>query len=115
MAPVWLFDEIAPTCDDLCPEIDATPLNPQCSIPPDLKTTSKEPEAIAVVGYSIRFPQDANTSDTFWQMLVDGRSARTEIPRERFNIDAFYHPDIERLDSVWKGIFAYERSILTHL
>ncbi|KAL9609839.1 MAG: hypothetical protein Q9167_005427 [Letrouitia subvulpina] len=44
-------------------------------------------------------PQDANTSDGLWQMLCEGRSAATQIPRERFNIDAFYHPDPDRIDA----------------
>ena len=65
MAPGRLFDEVAPTCDDLYPEIDATPSNTHGNIPPDLKTMSKELEAIAAIGYSLRFPQDASTSDTF--------------------------------------------------
>ena len=33
-------------------------------------------------------------------MLCDGVSAVTEIPRERFNPDAFYHPDHNRVDAV---------------
>jgi acyl transferase domain-containing protein len=33
-------------------------------------------------------------------MLVEGRNARTEIPKDRYNVDAFYHPDAERLGSI---------------
>ena len=55
---------------------------------------------IAVIGYSLKFPQEATSSAAFWQMLVEGRSARTGIPSERFNRDSFYHPDVERHDSV---------------
>lgn len=39
--------------------------------------------------------------ETFWQMLMEGRSAMTEVPQDRFNIDAFYHPDPTRLDTVY--------------
>ncbi|MCJ1389265.1 hypothetical protein MMC18_002121 [Xylographa bjoerkii] len=51
-------------------------------------------EPIAVVGYSLKFPQDATSSEGFWQMLVNGRSAMSDVPKDRFNLDAFYHPDM---------------------
>ena len=57
-------------------------------------------EPIAVVGFSLKFPQDATSAEAFWKMLLEGRSALTEIPKDRFNIDAFYHPDAERHDTV---------------
>ena len=55
---------------------------------------------IAIIGYSLRFPQDATSSEAFWRMLVEGRSARTEIPGDRFNVDAFHHPNNTRHDRV---------------
>ncbi|KAF5978633.1 polyketide synthase [Fusarium coicis] len=33
-------------------------------------------------------------------MLLDTRSARSEIPEDRYNIDGFYHPNPERLGSI---------------
>ena len=57
-------------------------------------------EPIAVIGFAARLPQDATSVEGFWQMLSEGRSARTEVPKTRFNIDAFYHPDPERVDTV---------------
>ena len=62
-------------------------------------------EPIAVIGFAARLPQDANTSENFWQMLCEGRSARTEIPQDRFNVDAFYHPDPDRIDAVSLNAF----------
>lgn len=70
-------------------------VSPQWDDPEDDKL-----EAIAVVGFSVKFPQEAVTAEGFWQLLVDGRSAMTEIPEDRFNIDAFYHPNENRLDTV---------------
>ena len=57
-------------------------------------------EGLAVVGFSLKFPQEANNEESFWKMVVEGRRATTEIPKERMNINAFYHPDGKRLDSV---------------
>ncbi|KAI4710994.1 Type I Iterative PKS [Alternaria sp. Ai002NY15] len=55
---------------------------------------------IAIIGISFRGPGDARDPEAFYRMLVEGRSARTEIPKDRYNVDAFYHPDPERLGSI---------------
>ena len=57
-------------------------------------------EPIAVVGLSLRFPQDATSSESLWNMLMEGRCAMTEVPEDRWNLVSFYHPDAERKDSV---------------
>ena len=57
-------------------------------------------EPIAIVGFSLKFPQEATTPEAFWEMLVDKRCAMTEWPKERLNLDAFYHPDSGRSDTV---------------
>ncbi|KAF7195680.1 Highly reducing polyketide synthase alt5, partial [Pseudocercospora fuligena] len=58
------------------------------------------PSPIAIVGIALRAPGDGSDPESFWKMLVDGRSARSEIPKDRYNIDGFYHPDPERLGSI---------------
>lgn len=57
-------------------------------------------EAIAVIGFSLRMPQEAVTPQKFWTMLEEKRCTMTEWPRDRINLDAFYHPDPERRDTV---------------
>mgnify|MGYP001811208033 CR=1 FL=1 len=54
-------------------------------------TTNREP--IAIIGMSCRFPQ-AKTLAEFWDMLQQGKDAITEIPVERWNMDAYYDADI---------------------
>ncbi|MCJ1390655.1 polyketide synthase [Xylographa bjoerkii] len=49
-------------------------------------------EPVAVIGFSVKFPQDASSSAGFWKLMAEKRSAMTEIPADRFHIDAFYHP-----------------------
>lgn len=51
---------------------------------------------IAVVGMGCRFPGDATSVDDFWNFMVDARSAITEVPQDRFNVDSFYHPSSKR-------------------
>ena len=64
-------------------------------------------EDIAIIGFSLRFPQDAVSPQSFWDMIAEGRSAVSEVPEDRFNIDAFYHPDPDRLDSVSARFYSY--------
>ncbi|CRK25252.1 hypothetical protein BN1723_013551, partial [Verticillium longisporum] len=64
-------------------------------------------EPIAIIGMDLKFPGDATNAESFWDMLMEGRSALREIPTDRFNVSAFYHPDPERAGSlnVTKGHF----------
>ena len=55
---------------------------------------------IAVVGVGGRFPGDASDPDKLWNLIANRQSALAEIPKDRFNVDAFYHPDGERLGSI---------------
>ena len=41
---------------------------------------------------SDHFPAGANDPEEFWSMLSEGRSAWSEIPSDRFNSKAVYHP-----------------------
>ena len=50
-------------------------------------------EAVAVIGFSLKFPGDAGSPASFWSMLEDGRSAMSEWPKDRLTMDAFYHRD----------------------
>lgn len=49
-------------------------------------------EPIAIIGMSCRFPQGANSPETFWELLQSGTDAISEIPPQRWNIDNYYDP-----------------------
>ncbi|KAK3389414.1 hypothetical protein B0H63DRAFT_518643 [Podospora didyma] len=53
---------------------------------------------IAIVGMSCRFAGDVNNPEKLWQLLAEGRSTWSEIPKSRFNIDGFHHPNFEKLN-----------------
>ncbi|KAF4992227.1 hypothetical protein FDECE_13779 [Fusarium decemcellulare] len=55
--------------------------------------STQPPEPIAVVGSAGRFPGGCNTPSKLWDLLRSPRDLLREVPKERFNIDAFYHPD----------------------
>ena len=70
-------------------------MRPLQSLGEDGGPPSDAVEAIAVVGLATRFPQEATTTEDLWQILLQARSTWSTIPKERFNADAFYHPDPE--------------------
>ncbi len=55
---------------------------------------------IAVVGFAGRFPGDATNPERLWDMISAGRHAWSEVPKDRYNVDAFYHPHAERQGAV---------------
>lgn len=57
-------------------------------------------EPVAVIGFSLKFPQDATSPEAFWKILMEKRCSMTEWPKERLNLNAFYHPDSSRPDTV---------------
>ncbi len=68
---------------------------------------------IAIVGMACRFPGTANDLDGYWDLLVRGECAISEIPQERWSLDGFYdpRPDIPtRSYSKWGGFLEDVRS-----
>lgn len=55
---------------------------------------------VAVIGIGLRFPGNATNPENLWDVLTKGESQWGEIPRERLNIDGYYHPSGDRLGSV---------------
>lgn len=50
-------------------------------------------EPIAVIGMGCRFPGGADDPERFWKLLHEGRDAIRGIPPDRWDVDAYYHPD----------------------
>ncbi|KAH6658934.1 hypothetical protein BKA67DRAFT_509967 [Truncatella angustata] len=48
---------------------------------------------IAVIGMACRFAGDVDSPEKLWKICAEGRSAWTEIPKSRFNVDGVYHPN----------------------
>lgn len=55
---------------------------------------------VAVVGMSCRLPGDVSTLDDFWTLMSRARSGWSEIPKDRFSKEAYWHPNPEK-----KGCF----------
>ena len=59
-------------------------------------TVAQDGGDIAIVGMGCRFPGDAKSPKEFFEMLLKGRSGWSEVPDDRFNVDAYWHPSYER-------------------
>jgi hypothetical protein len=55
---------------------------------------------IAVVGMSFRGPGDATNVENLLRTVAESRESRSKIPPQKWNHDAFYHPDPNRFGSV---------------
>ncbi|MCP4262404.1 MAG: type I polyketide synthase [Planctomycetes bacterium] len=52
-------------------------------------------EPIAIIGMGCRFPGGADNPEAFWQLLCEGRDAIVEVPKDRWDIEAYYGTDPE--------------------
>ncbi|NQE34725.1 type I polyketide synthase [Microcoleus asticus] len=62
-------------------------------------------EPIAIIGMGCRFP-GAKNPEAFWQLLRDGIVAITEVPPNRWDVDAFYDPNMDspnKMNTRWGG------------
>ncbi|KAJ8071243.1 hypothetical protein OCU04_001578 [Sclerotinia nivalis] len=94
------FQETFPIPDESINNFNSIPTPPIFSDDLPFQSESDVREPLAIVGLSFKFPEDATSPKAFWKMMAEKRNTMTEIPKDRMNIDAFYHPDKARVDTV---------------
>src|SRR5262245_16794916 len=67
--------------------------------PSSIQSIPKEP--IAIIGIGCRFPGNADTPEGFWNLLKNGGDAIQEVPRDRWLLESFYHPDPSRVGKTY--------------
>jgi acyl transferase domain-containing protein len=63
-------------------------------------------EPIAIIGMACRFPGGVESPEAFWQLLRAGVDAIVEVPRERWDVDALYDPELAKVGKMctrWGG------------
>ena len=53
----------------------------------------RDAEPVAIVGIGCRFPGGADNPDALWQALDEGRDLMGEVPHDRWDHGALYHPE----------------------
>lgn len=57
-------------------------------------------EPMAIIGMAARYPGEASTLSGFWEMISNARSAHSEVPADRWNVDSWFHPNNDRRGTV---------------
>src|SRR5262245_10486367 len=71
----------------------------------------QQSEPIAVVGVGCRFPGGASGPDAYWAVLRDGVDTISEVPRDRWDIDAYYDPDPDAPGKMYTRSGAFLESV----
>jgi acyl transferase domain-containing protein/acyl carrier protein/protein-L-isoaspartate O-methyltransferase len=61
---------------------------------------------VAIVGIGCRLPGGVDSPQAYWQLLRDGIDAISEVPPERWPVDAYYDPDPDAAGKIctrWGG------------
>jgi myxalamid-type polyketide synthase MxaC len=69
--------------------------------------TRREP--IAIIGAACRLPGGIRSIEDYWRLLEDGRDAITEVPPERWPLEAYYDADPQapgKMYTRWGGFVA---------
>jgi len=84
-----------PTIIKLSHYIEAQLSSKQPLVETSQPSFSYNDEPIAIVGMSCRFPGGANSIEEFWDLLEQGFDAGTVIPKNRWNMNAYYDTEID--------------------
>ena len=49
-------------------------------------------EPVAIVGMGMRLPGGIHNAEDFWDLLINKRDGQCRVPKDRYNIDAWYGP-----------------------
>jgi myxalamid-type polyketide synthase MxaE and MxaD len=104
----WLGRKLSPALVYEYPTIEALARHLAGSPEPAtqvVQDTSAKNEPIAIIGIGCRFP-GANDPAAFWQLLRDGVDAISEVPADRFDLNAFYDADPAKpgkMNTRWGG------------
>ncbi|KAM3575053.1 hypothetical protein VYU27_003073, partial [Nannochloropsis oceanica] len=64
-------------------------------------------QPLAVVGMGCRTPGGVDGARAFWGMLLAGTDTVTEIPKDRWDVDGYYHPNPEHPGTMYTRAGAF--------
>jgi acyl transferase domain-containing protein/acyl-CoA synthetase (AMP-forming)/AMP-acid ligase II/acyl carrier protein/NAD(P)-dependent dehydrogenase (short-subunit alcohol dehydrogenase family) len=105
----YLGREISPSLLYAYPTLDSlvryltNPIEMTLVVPPQPAVEAGEP--LAIVGLACRFPGAAD-GEAFWRLLCEGRDEISEVPPDRWDLNAHYDPTLLRpgtTNTKWGG------------
>ncbi|CAG8903978.1 unnamed protein product [Penicillium egyptiacum] len=57
------------------------------------------PQPIAIIGYACRLPGQVTSPSDLWELCTRARSGWSPIPKDRFSVEAFHHPNPSKVGS----------------
>ncbi|PYI08862.1 hypothetical protein BO78DRAFT_440483 [Aspergillus sclerotiicarbonarius CBS 121057] len=66
----------------------------------DTPTIANNTKPLAIIGMAAKFPQEATDVDKFWDFLVQARQSWTSFPKDRLNLDGYFHPDPDHAGTI---------------
>ncbi|MEX2579662.1 MAG: amino acid adenylation domain-containing protein [Verrucomicrobiales bacterium] len=70
----------------------------------DNQSAKREP--LAIIGIGCRLPGGVSGPDSYWQLMVEGRSGIVPVPADRWNRERWYHENVEipqKMITKWGG------------
>ena len=73
----------------------------------DPRCAGDRSEPIAIVSTACRFPRSSSSPEAFWNSLMEGTDEVTELPPERWDLEAYYDEDPDTPGKMYarKGVF----------
>ncbi|MAS92169.1 MAG: hypothetical protein CMO55_03140 [Verrucomicrobiales bacterium] len=68
--------------------------------------SSAQREPLAIVGIGCRLPGGVSGPESFWELMVEGRSGIVPVPTDRWNRERWYHENVEipgKMITKWGG------------
>lgn len=56
-------------------------------------------QPIAIIGYACRLPGQVTSPNDLWELCTRARSGWSPIPKDRFSVEAFHHPNPSKVGS----------------
>ncbi|KAL9595237.1 MAG: hypothetical protein Q9219_006571 [cf. Caloplaca sp. 3 TL-2023] len=63
---------------------------------PDTIDSTDYDDPVVIIGMACRLPGGVKSPHDLWEMLSQERSGQCKVPKERFNVDGYYHPEADR-------------------
>ncbi len=106
LSPTLLFDY--PTMEALTGHLDGQLFGDLATkvVAAKKRTRAVSDEPIAIIGMACRFPGGGNDPALYWRILRDGKDGVSEVPPDRWDVDAYYDPNPDapgKMNTRWGG------------